>query len=91
MYWDMRTTITPMTEYRDTDIFPWDDARDILFVVNFKNVQWFTFRIDIEGWTITVLDYQKDLMQLPNNHRDFTEMMEVRKMLFAIIRFICGY
>ena len=87
---DMRATITPMTGYRDTDILPWDGAREILFVVNFKNLHWFTFRIDIEAWTITVLDCQKDLMQSPNNQKDFTGMMEVRKMLFKIIRFIYG-
>ena len=79
--WDMRATISPMTGYRDTDILPWDGAREILFVVNFQNLHWFTFRIDIEAWTITVLDCQKDLMQSSNHQKDFTELMEVRKML----------
>ena len=77
----MRAVITPMTGYRDADVFPWTGAREILFVVNFKNLHWFTFRVDIEEWTITVLDCQKDLMQSSNNQKDFTEMMEVCKML----------
>ena len=65
----------------DTDILPWGGARKILFVVNFKNLHWFTFQIDIKAWTIIVLNCQKDLMQSSINQKDFTEMMEVRKML----------
>ena len=54
--WDMRAVITPMTGYQDAYVLPWTGAREILFVVNFKNLHWFTFRVDIEEWTITVLD-----------------------------------
>ena len=92
--WDMRAVITTMTEYRDADVFPWMGAREILFVVNFKNLHWFTFQVDIEVWTITVFDCHKDLMQTTGNQNDFNEMMEVRKRLFmviTIIRFIYGY
>ena len=92
--WDMRAMITPMTGYRDADVLPWMGAREILFVIDFKDLHWFTFRADIEEWTITVLDCQKDLMQTTGNQNDFNEMMEVRKSLFmviTIIRFIYGY
>ena len=41
--WDMKVVITPMTVYRDADVLAWMGAREILFVVNYKNLHWFTF------------------------------------------------
>lgn len=77
--WDRRVVFDPMTGCRDSQVIPWTRAREILYVVNFKNMHWFTFRVDLQKWTITVLDCQKDIVNMQHNSVDFNTMMEVSK------------
>ena len=77
--WDRRVVFDPMTGCRDSQVIPWTRAREILYVVNFKDMHWFTFRFDLQDWTITVLDCQKDIVKMQHNSVDFNTMMEVSK------------
>ena len=77
--WDRKVVFDPMTGCRDSQVIPWTRAREILYVVNFKNMHWFTFRVDLQEWTITVLDCQKDIVNMQHNSVDFNTMMEVSK------------
>lgn len=77
--WDRKVVFDPMTGCRDSQVIPWTRAREILYVVNFKNMHWFTFRVDLQEWTITVLDCQKDIVKMQHNSVDFNTMMEVSK------------
>ena len=81
----MNSVFTLITGYIDSKILPRTAAGEILFVVNFKNLDSFTFRVNLDKWTITVLDFQKDLVYTTGNQKDFNELMEVRKSLFMVI------
>ena len=86
--WDHKVVLDQMTGCRDSQVIPWTRAREILYVVNFKDMHWFTFRVDLQDWTITVLDCQKDIMCMQHNSVDFNTMMEVSKILNTLLNFI---
>ena len=46
MEWDQKSVLNSMIGYKDKDFFSWKRVREILFVVNFKNLFWFTFWVD---------------------------------------------
>ena len=78
--WDQRLVFDPMTGYRNSQVLPWNCAVEILFVVNFKQMHWFTFRVDLKELTITVLDCQNDIVKNREHANNFRTMMEVSKL-----------
>ena len=83
--WNEKMVFREMHGHKTLRILSWKGAKDILFMANYINVHWVTFSVDLDAWTITVFDCQREFVASPDETTHFTELMEVRTNISLVL------